>query len=91
MDSKDDSPMRTGTINKTTTGVTGVLLAAIGFSAQAKSCEQEVLGHYADLAQARFEDSLTTAISLQQAVDTMVAFMQTLTDKRYEHLLKGAK
>ena len=58
MDSNDDSPMRTGTTNKTTTVVTGVLLAAI---------------------------------SLQQAVDTLVAFMKTLTDKRYEHLLEDAK
>ena len=91
MDFNDDSPMMTGTINKTTTVVTGVLLAAICFSVQAKPGKQKVLNHYTDLAHAKLEDSLTTAISLQQAVDTLVAFMQTLTDKRYEHLLEDVK
>ena len=39
-------------MNKTITLIIGVLLAAIGFGAQAKPSETDVLNHYADLAHA---------------------------------------
>ena len=60
-------------MNKTSSLITGALLAAIAFGVQAKPSEQDVLNHYADLAHAKFEDSLTTAITLQKAVDALIA------------------
>jgi uncharacterized iron-regulated protein len=68
-------------MNKTITLIIGVLLAAIGFGAQAKPSETDVLNHFADLAHAKFEDSPTTAISLQHAVNALTPFMKSLTDQ----------
>jgi len=50
----------------------GLALACFGSLAMAAD-EQAVVGHYANLAQAVFEDSLTTALQLQQATDAMLA------------------
>jgi len=50
-------------------------LAGVALSAQvlAAPTEQAVLVHYADLAHAAYQDSLTTAQQLQAAVDTLIA------------------
>jgi len=50
--------------------IAGLALSANLF---ASVSEQAVLNHYADLAQAMYGDSLTTAQSLQKAVDTFIA------------------
>ena len=51
-----------------------VLIAGFGVCSQALALptEEQVLNHYADLAQAMYQDSLTTARSLQQAVDGLL-------------------
>ncbi|MBK9130063.1 MAG: peptidase [Gammaproteobacteria bacterium] len=51
-----------------------VLLAGlcIGGQVSAAPTQQAVLDHYADLAQAMYQDSLTTAKALQKAVDTLI-------------------
>lgn len=52
-----------------------VLLAGLclGGQVSAAPTQQAVLEHYADLAQAMYQDSLTTAKALQKAVDTLIA------------------
>jgi putative iron-regulated protein len=51
------------------------LIVLFGLSAQlwAAPSEKQVLRHYADLAHAEYEDSLTAALALQEAVDGLVA------------------
>jgi putative iron-regulated protein len=63
-----------------------VFLAALFFSAPAWSVtdEKAVLNHYADLAQAMYEDSLISARQLQQAIDQLI-------EKPTETNLKMAK
>ena len=48
-------------------------LVALPATAFAATSEQDVLSHYADLAHAKYEDSLITARALQGAVDRFVA------------------
>ncbi len=55
---------------KTTTAIALISLAAAPVFAQSKT---EVLGTYADIAQAGYADSLATAQTLQQAVDALIA------------------
>jgi len=50
----------------------GLALACFGSVAVAAD-EQAVVGHYANIAHAVFEDALTTALQLQQASDAMLA------------------
>jgi len=49
---------------------TGIALSACAWAAPD---EKAVLNHYADLAHAMYQDSLTTARQLQQSVDRLVA------------------
>ena len=51
------------------------LLAGVCLSAQALAApsEQAVVEHYADMAQAKYQDSLSTARALQDAVNTLIA------------------
>ena len=51
------------------------LIMALGLSTQiaAAPSEKSVLSHYADLAQAKYEDSLETARALQKSVDGLIA------------------
>ncbi|WP_330220233.1 imelysin family protein, partial [Sulfitobacter sp. HI0027] len=55
---------------KATTAIALITCAAAPAFAQDKA---EVLGTYADIAQAGYEDSLTTAQTLQAAVETLIA------------------
>lgn len=55
---------------KATTAIALITFAAAPAFAQDKA---EVLGTYADIAQAGYEDSLTTAQTLQAAVETLIA------------------
>jgi putative iron-regulated protein len=57
-------------MNKLMSTLVGVALSA---QALAAPSEQAVLDHYADLAHAVYQDSLTTARQLQSAVDTLIA------------------
>ena len=50
--------------------ITGLCLST---QALATPTEQEVIGHYADLAQAMYEDSLITAKQLLKTIDTLIA------------------
>ncbi|MCG8427908.1 MAG: hypothetical protein MI754_11180 [Chromatiales bacterium] len=52
-----------------------LLIAGVGFCGQAVAAptQQEVLHHYADLAQVMYQDSLDTARQLQVAVDQLIA------------------
>ena len=51
-------------------GLMGILLGTV---AHAQPAPEEVLGTYADIAHAGYEDSLNTAKTLDEAVDALVA------------------
>lgn len=55
--------------------ITSSMIAGLCLSTQALATptEQEVIGHYADLAHAMYEDSLITAKRLLTTVDTLIA------------------
>ena len=55
---------------RTALAVTSLVFA--GHAAAAPSA-QEVVGHYADLAEAMYSDSLTTAKTLEEAIDALLA------------------
>ena len=55
------------------TFITAVTLLALSTQAFAAPQGREVLSHYAAIAHAAYEDSLTTARDLQQAVDRLIA------------------
>ncbi|MEW5755109.1 MAG: imelysin family protein [Pseudomonadota bacterium] len=57
-------------MNKTLTFIAGLCLASQAWAAPS---EQDVIKHYADLAQAVYDDSLITARELQKAVDQLIA------------------
>jgi len=52
--------------------ITTTAIAATMTSAAQAQTATEVLGHYADIAAAKYEDSLTTARALQDAVDKLI-------------------
>ncbi|MEM8576691.1 MAG: imelysin family protein [Pseudomonadota bacterium] len=58
---------------KSTTALCGALLLAGPALADGHLSQAAVLDNYADIAQAKYEDSLTTAKALQGAVDTLIA------------------
>jgi putative iron-regulated protein len=58
-------------MNKTIALITGLVFSLQAWATVPSS--RDVLEHYADLAHAMYEDSLTTAKTLQQAVDTLIA------------------
>ena len=62
------------------------LIAGILFAGQATAVvdQNAVLNHYADMAQAKYEDALTTARTLQQAVDKLI-------EEPTQHNLTAAK
>ena len=60
-------------MNKLVTLTAGALLTVAGVAASAAPGERAVLDHYADLAQAMYQDSLTTAQALERAVDALIA------------------
>ena len=55
-------------MQKTRTLITAALLGGLSLSLQAAPGEREVLIHYADIAQAMYEDALDAARGLQGAV-----------------------
>lgn len=59
-------------MKKTLMMVAGLCLCAQGYAASSHSREA-VLEHYADLAHAMYEDSLTSARTLQEAVNALIA------------------
>ncbi len=75
-------------IRKTMVGAALALLAAstafITSPALAETTPEAVLKHYAELAHAKYEDSLTTAETLDKAIDALIA-------KPSEDTLKAAK
>jgi putative iron-regulated protein len=75
-------------IRKTVLGATLALLAAsaafIAAPVQAATDPSAIVKHYAELAHAKYEDSLTTAKALDAAVDALIA-------KPSEETLKAAK
>lgn len=61
-------------MNKIMSGIAALALGAHSLAAQAAAPAPEaVLEHYADIAQAVYQDSLTTAQGLQAAVDKLLA------------------
>ena len=60
-------------MNKLLSLTAGAVLMATGLTVTAAPAERAVLDHYADLAHAMYQDSLTTAQALERAVDTLIA------------------